>query len=308
MSHSIAPKSPPENRKLEFPPNFVSAKNSKGKKKTPEDNSGSQSVADRVAGWVGRERGVGRKIDIVSENGGEEGKRQVNIYSNYKPSIGIDGAGEISYGWAGMISLRHGFIFVHIPKTAGNSIQTVLAPYSEDRIETREGQDGVDRFRVVSEGRNLVKHSTLAEYYRELGAERAGGMFKFACVRNTWDRLVSFYFSPHRGEVKWSARKFRRFVEKEARPLREYFALGDEEQTGRSPFENIDQVIRFENLNEDFAAVCCRIGIPETELPVRNRSGRGKAAKYLDADLVEFVRERFADEIEWFGYMAPGDE
>jgi len=204
-----------------------------------------------------------------------------------------------------MISLKHGFLFVHIPKTAGNSIQTVLAPYSEDRIETRDGQDGVDRFRVVSEGRDLVKHSTLAEYYRELGAGQAGALFKFACVRNTWDRVVSYYFSPHRGDVKWSPRKFRRFIEKEARPLREYFALDDDEAAGRSPFENIDQVIRFENLNEDFAAVCRRIGIPEVELPVRNRSGRGKAAEYLDASLVAFVGERFADEIERFGYEPP---
>ncbi len=204
-----------------------------------------------------------------------------------------------------MISLSHGFLFVHIPKTAGNSIQTVLADYSEDRIETHGGQDGVDRFRVISDGRDLVKHSALADYYRELGVERAGALFKFACVRNTWDRLVSYYFSPHRGEVKWSARKFRSFVEKEARPLREYFALGDEEGTGRSPFENIDQVIRFERINEDFATVCRRIGVPEVALPVRNRSRRGKAVEYLDADLVAFVGERFADEIEWFGYDPP---
>ena len=204
-----------------------------------------------------------------------------------------------------MISLKHGFLFVHIPKTAGNSIQTVLADYSEDRIETRGGQDGVDRFRVVSEGRDLVKHSTLAEYYRELGREKADALFKFACVRNTWDRLVSHYFSPHRGEVSWSPRKFRRFIDKEARPLRDYFALGGEEGTGRSPFENIDQVIRFERLNEDFAAVCRRIGIPEVELPVRNRSGRGKAGEYLDAKLVAIVGDRFADEIERFGYEPP---
>jgi N6-adenosine-specific RNA methylase IME4 len=100
-----------------------------------------------------------------------------------------------------MISLRNRFLFVHIPKTAGNSIQSVLCDYSEDRIVTRGGQDGVERFEVRSAGRELEKHSTLADYYRELGEETAAGLFKFTCVRNPWDRMISFWFSPHRRET-----------------------------------------------------------------------------------------------------------
>lgn len=204
-----------------------------------------------------------------------------------------------------MISLRHGFLFVHIPKTAGNSIQNVLRDYSEDEIVAKGGQDGVERFEVRSAGRRLEKHSTLADYYRELGEEQAGALFKFACVRNPWDRMISFYFSPHRGEVKWSPRKFRQFVETEVRPLRDYFALGGEAAAGRSPFANVDFVIRFDRLNEDFAAVCRRIGIPQVELPVRNRSSRGGNAEYYDKPLSQFIAGRFADEIEWFGFVPP---
>jgi hypothetical protein len=36
-----------------------------------------------------------------------------------------------------LISLRHRFLFVHIPKTAGNSIQSVLRSYYDDELEER---------------------------------------------------------------------------------------------------------------------------------------------------------------------------
>ncbi|BCX49882.1 pullulanase pulA [Haloferula helveola] len=202
-----------------------------------------------------------------------------------------------------MISLRHRFLFVHIPKTAGNSIQNILKDYSEDRIVASGNQDGVERFEVRSEGRSLEKHSTLAEYYSELGAEVADGLFKFAVVRNPWDRLISFYFSPHRRETSWSPRKFRKFVEHDVRPLTSYFEL--ENNRGASPFENVDALIRFENLGAEFDEVCEKIGIPKAELPVRNRSDRGRPNEYYDADLSKWVGERFAEEIEFFGWTPP---
>lgn len=202
-----------------------------------------------------------------------------------------------------MISFQKRFLFVHIPKTAGNSIQNILRDYSEDRIVANGGQDGLERFEVRSEGRDLVKHSTLADYYRELGQEAAAGMFKFACVRNPWDRMISFWFSPHRRETAWNAKKFRKFVEKEVSPLRDYFALpGD---GGKSPFANADFIIRYESLNEDFREACEKLGIPPVELPVRNRSERGDAAQYYDDKLSAFIAETFADEIEYFGYQCP---
>lgn len=110
-----------------------------------------------------------------------------------------------------MISLQKRFLFVHIPKTAGNSIQSILRDYSEDQIVTlRSHQDGIERFELRNPNYAVKKHSTLADYRRALGEERFGSLYKFTCVRNPWDRMVSYYFRASRGRVQWNRKAFKK--------------------------------------------------------------------------------------------------
>jgi hypothetical protein len=60
--------------------------------------------------------------------------------------------------------------------------------------------------------------------------------------------------------------------------------------------------MRFENLADDFCAVCTAVGISPPTLPQYNRSSRDHYSKYYDDELREFVRARFAWEIERFDY------
>jgi len=93
-----------------------------------------------------------------------------------------------------MHSERHRLIYLHPPKTGGNSIQSVLLPFSDDRKVLVGHQDGRDRFEVRGPA-TASKHATLADYASSLDI----AAYRVAIsVRHPFDRAVSFFFSPHR--------------------------------------------------------------------------------------------------------------
>jgi hypothetical protein len=198
-----------------------------------------------------------------------------------------------------MLSLHKRFIFVHIPKTAGNSIQTILRHYSEDEIVAlRAEQDGIERFGLRNPNYKIKKHSMLAEYRAALGGERFRDLYKFTSVRNPWDRMVSYYFTPTPSPETWDRKKFGKLILRTL-SVRDYLQLDKGEA---DPFGNVDYIMRFENLADDFRAVCATLGIPDAPLPQYNRSNREHYSKYYDAELCELIRKRFASEIDRFGY------
>jgi len=198
-----------------------------------------------------------------------------------------------------MISLQKHFLFVHIPKTAGNSIQTALRDYSEDQlVALRKEQDGIERFGLRNPKYNIKKHSTLAEYRDALENEQFRSLYKFSCVRNPWDRMVSYYFTPTQSPETWDRKKFRKMISKIV-SVADYLRL---DQDDEDPFTNVDYIMRFENLAEDFRTVCGKVGISAATLPQYNRSNREHYSKYYDDELRELVRTQFAAEIERFGY------
>jgi len=199
-----------------------------------------------------------------------------------------------------MISFQKRFLFVHIPKTAGNSIQSVLRDYSEDQlVALRREQDGIERFGLRNPKYKIKKHSTLADYRAALGEMEFGNLYKFTCVRNPWDRMVSYYFTPTQNTVAWDRKKFRKIIS-EALSVADYLRLGRGEE---DPFGNVNYIMRFENLPDDFRTICAALDISPTTLPRYNRSRREHYSKYYDDELCESVRARFAAEIERFGYV-----
>lgn len=199
-----------------------------------------------------------------------------------------------------MISLQHKFLFVHAPKTGGNSIQSILQQYSEDRIIPKGGDTPVvDRFEVRNDTYGTHKHSGLSDYRDRIDPEQFKELYKFAVVRNPWELMISFFFSPHRHVSEWDRDSFIKLLGR--RPVTaSYFTL---EENVDGPIDaDLDFLMRQEQLADDFKLACEKIGIPHTALPMHNASKRDHYSKYYDDETIELVAQKYHREIEFGNY------
>ena len=169
----------------------------------------------------------------------------------------------------------------------------------------------------------LLDHDQLTE-------AEAADLFKFTSVRNPFDSLVSDYvkraselhkqlddkdswihrnpntlrdmeFARDHSFPEWVEHRFTRRVgaRRQRRPVAPRHITG-------AQLEGIDHVMRFESLQEDFDAVCERLGIEERyEIPAihvtKSREGQGYRAYYDDRSR-ELVEHLHAPDLERFGY------
>jgi sulfotransferase famil protein len=172
-----------------------------------------------------------------------------------------------------MISHQHQCVFVHIPKTAGQSVERVFLDLLGLDWETRaplllRSNDRPDL------GPPKLAHLTAGEYVScgHLSQEQYDSYFKFSVVRDPWDRVVSMYKYLGYGRrvpfktfvLKILERKLMAGLYWFVRPQSEY--LYDEDG-----ILLVDQVGRFETLQDDFDQVARRLGLAQTLLPHTNR-------------------------------------
>jgi hypothetical protein len=186
-------------------------------------------------------------------------------------------------------------IFVHIQKTGGASIEELLRSHDPDIQENS------------FQGR---RHMSAAELRTLVAPDVWNAYFKFAFVRNPWDRLVSWY---HMCVQTPTANAFARYIKDNAPTFDDFLkktTTGMAERTTRNQLDYVtdehgeiivDFVGRYERLGDDFARIEDRLGF-RAELPHVNRSAHEDYRKYYTDETRDIVSQRFAKDIRHFGY------
>jgi len=204
-----------------------------------------------------------------------------------------------------MISHKHKFIFIHIPKNGGTSIENALEKCVESGIKT---------------GPTI--------HYDKIDKASSEEYFIFACKRNPYDRMVSLwkYWTEWR-KYNWRygrrARKILRKYDNEfstfcknfsdytdtiARycPAERVHFIPQININGNPNYVSINFWIKFENLQEDFNFICDKIGIPQQQLPHKNATKHKHYTEYYNDETQQIVEEKYAKDIEYFNYKFGG--
>lgn len=200
-----------------------------------------------------------------------------------------------------MICHHQRLVFVHLRRTAGNSIEVALGglvlfdrwfrPTDAWDNRLHRGRSWYKRDR-----RGHRIHATAAEI-RALYPHEFDRYFRFAIVRDPWDQMASLYGRLHPADPRFAG--FRDWLRTFALAAGTVPAASLHDDRGRCL---VDFVGRYERLQDDFDEACARAGIPRRPLPRTNAAGRRSTADLYDAASRRIVERLYAHDIERFGY------
>ena len=199
------------------------------------------------------------------------------------------------------ISHKHKFIFIHNPRTAGNSIQSLLQKYT---LPPGEALDLylLRKLHMLPPYKRYHTHVRAWQLKEKFPSHIYNNYFKFTFVRNPWDRMVSIY----NHIVQTPAHEMHQQVV-ELKGFEAYL------KWGKNKFHQIDFVTdvnkdlivdfvgSYENLEEDFNKVKQILGITG-DLPTLHASDHKPYMNYYETATRDFVRSTYADDIKLFKY------
>ena len=174
-------------------------------------------------------------------------------------------------------------IWIRTPKCAGTSIRNILKNKS---------------IKIVMNGAvEECKKNTI----------NFDEVFKFAFVRNPFDRFISSYI--YCKKKKWFNGNLNQFAKTKFSDMGNYARVHSHPLTTHlslnSMYIEIDYlnfIGKVENLQHDFNIICDKIGIPHQQLTRKNVTKHKHYTEYYDDETRSIVAEKYAKDIEYFGY------
>ena len=198
-----------------------------------------------------------------------------------------------------IISHKHRFIYIKSNKTAGTSTEILLEKIcGKDDIVTPITEGDSKTHTARNHENKFYNHMSLHSIKNNINADVFNSYFKFVNIRNPYDREVSgYYWKTNPNEISFKDYLIKRVYGNYSK----YYRIGGQ--------PHIDGVVRYENLREDLNTLSKRFNwsLGDLELPQAKTTSRKNAkhihyTEYYDDETREIVEEKYAKDIEYFGY------
>ena len=213
-----------------------------------------------------------------------------------------------------LISHKHKFITIDIPKTATRSLQETLVP-----------QNVIDIVGEPNLNADFYQHGTAQQCLKSLRKlnKNFADYFSFVIVRNPWDRYYSFfkYYKEYAKKYKnkdesitWNAPEINQgkmceklFANKTDEIVLQNIIIKSPHQSNYYANENgeimVSHIAKFENLNEEFELLCNQVNVNYLQLSHGNKSAiKGSYYNIYTKETINLVAEKEKDVIQLKGY------
>lgn len=208
-----------------------------------------------------------------------------------------------------LVSVSHNFVFIHIAKNGGSSVNEMLLQYCVGGERTKIGDVlSVFPYAKAPERLGYPPHANARWARRNLGPRFYDRAFSFAIVRNPYDRAVSRFEyvrqnAEHHNNQKFQNLSFGGFVSDERMRNLVISRTQYSEISSRSGEVIVDKIYRFEEIDAAVSDICTRLGLPKpAQTPHQNRSRRGHYQSYFTPEIRARFERIYRKDIEYFEY------
>jgi hypothetical protein len=203
-----------------------------------------------------------------------------------------------------IISAQHGFIFVAIPKTGTHAVRQALREHMGPQDMEQVGLFVNRKLPIPQLAQVGHGHLSLQQVRPYFRPQDFDGFFKFAFVRNPFDRFVSYcaFMTREHGQFEKNPQGvMRHFIDNPQwqhilfQPQHSFVAGADGQLL-------TDYLGRVEQMQASYDEAARRIGIPSRPLEKVNASSRRDYRDYYDQSLIDGVAKLYARDLELFGY------
>jgi hypothetical protein len=203
-----------------------------------------------------------------------------------------------------IISPNHKYVFVAVPKTGTHAVRQALRPHMGAGDMEQVGLFVKRQFPIADLAKVGHGHISLEQLRKFMDPAKFAEYFKFAFVRNPFDRFISYcsFITRERGAFKTDPQKVMRRVL--ANPPSEHVLFWPQNTflvDGEGKLLT-DYIGRVETMQQSFEFIASKIGVPAVQLDKVNATERSAYRDYYDQELIDGVAKLYADDLRLFEY------